>query len=453
MAQYANGTAMPNSNFLTTPGNSYDNYTTHKKISAEEQKVENQRKAEQLRAKLMAQRQNTPVKQLSRANTPAKPSSAAPQPKNISESADDEKQKLPSSDVYNLETLLAEGKAAAEAEMRQQNTAPILSQTEQAELTTTTLQPSNNILPVKPPQAEIEKAEMTMPSPEQASKPTSLVHPYYADLSIWLELTGYHDVEYRDSKLHTFKERKALEAEAARIQERLDKLRQDETTSAQALRNAPAHPTSAPTAAPPMPDTLPTGDTVRTLVSPTLTTNGTKRAHSPEPNQPTKARRDDTTDGFRIRGANDSPEGRAPQTRERPRGRSPHANAGLERRISYGNGRRLSEDFNARTAFKQEEERDASLERRQSYYKRESDTPAFNRNRQDHHFSRDASKTSYNARSRMNFHAFDARVDHSGAYREPPHHYRGSAALSLRKGGKSALPKRYDPNAKSTGCA
>ena len=66
--------------------------------------------------------------------------------------------------------------------------------------------------------------------PVQPKQAVDFTSPYYANLKPWLELTGYHNVEYRKSKLATHLERCELEQEAVRIANRLSKLQQDESS-------------------------------------------------------------------------------------------------------------------------------------------------------------------------------------------------------------------------------
>lgn len=340
--------------------------------NAEQRKTENQKKAADLRAKLIAQRQNTPVKGVSRPNTPSKIASA-PREELKSESKLQEmqsEQNDQSSDIFGLESLFAEGKAAAEAKMKQ---------SEQL-VTQERMAPSSEELAhAVPPTTNLDQDYVAVPPTTQnvANKSddpmwaTRLTDPYYSDLAIWLEVTGYHDVEYRDSKLRTYKERKALEEEAARIAQRLEKLKQAEQAEIASLRSATARPaTATQMARPPLPETMPSGSITQQTptnnsITSTTTPNGIKRAHSPEPVLAEKSiRRAAEPPSFRDRGPRDSNESRSVLTR---RGRSPPS-TGLERRISYPEARRSSDDFHHGLVHKTEP-RDPSLERRQAFYK------------------------------------------------------------------------------------
>ncbi|KAK3707573.1 hypothetical protein LTR37_012068 [Vermiconidia calcicola] len=430
--------------------------------TAEQKKADNQRKAQLLRAKLMAQRQNTPSKtQSSRANTPVTTMSSAPAPevkepaKNEENEQQEQKQQdEPSSDFLGLESLLAEGMAAAAAEAQikeQQNAAAAAAGLEQKAPTPPTTeqlpqqqQEQETQVPIQPQQQAQEPVQQGNQSPQPTKEPAKLTDAYYADLSIWLEITGYHDVEYRDSKLHTFKERKALEAEAARIQEQLEKLRQNEQATIESLRTAGAYQrTSAPNMPPALPAIMPAANgcvqTTANNVPPTPATNGVKRAHSPEPVQvSSKVRRPENTDtGFRIRGANDSPDTQNfPNVRGRQRSQSPAA--GLERRISYPEARRgsLNGYTAGRGATRGDDSRDPSLERRQNYYRRNEREAAAEGYREryepppHHPGGRETPRARY---STVN--VKPERGGPRGVYGYGDRQHRGSAGLDLRTGG------------------
>jgi hypothetical protein len=353
--------------------------------TAEEKKLENQKRAEILRAKLLAQRQNTPAKAhpppspapapsrpaLPASDTPSKaPPGAATQsaqkPNNVPSHQDtqqgneQQEQNLDdsSSDMNGLEALLAEGKAAADAKIA------ALAADEAARARSSpsphTRIPQNG---VGATHASLASRQPHQPPTKHPlpNRPTNLSDSYYADLAIWLELTGFHDVNFRNAKLRTYKERKSLEEEAARIQERLEKLRRDEQAEMQPWRmGTPVLATVM--APPPLPATLPPDD--KTVPPPT---NGVKRPRSSDSTQAEKnSRRREDNSGFRIRGANDSPEARSATTARRPRSPSP-----ADRRIGYppDSRRRSIDDRAARS-------RDSSLERRQSYYRRDGDAAA-----------------------------------------------------------------------------
>ena len=329
--------------------------------TAEERRAENQRKAELLRAQLIAKRQNTPLKTAApRAETPVVKAATPKPPEKTSAPTEGAQQK--ESDVFTfgsdgkvqgdalgLDTLIAEGRRAAEAKAHDQP--PALTNGHPAPA------PPNHVQGTRvPPQQETATRKDTPRTDNDSrskaaenARPQQLTDAYYADLPAWLDITGYHDIEYRNSKLRTYKERRALEEEKARIQAKLDQLNREEEAERAALRSATAHPASAnlPTA-PPLPATMPSADHATLSAVADRLINGTKRPHSPTPIEKNARRRDSpSTNGFRIRGANDSPT-------------SPRA---LERRISYPDARRRS--------FEDSRSRDPSLERRQAYYKRE----------------------------------------------------------------------------------
>ncbi len=438
-------------NFSTINNNKPQSATTP---HADAKKVENQLKAEQLRAKLMAQRQNTPLKQQSRANTPSKSSSVAPVPQSApqqkSKQIEAKEQQQPPEDVYGIADLLAEGKAAADkaaaARKMQQQPAKMQesSQPPKIDVPTKIVEPVQTQQQDMPPpnktqpRTAVSAAESrTAPAGPRPTRPNKVTDAYYADLPIWLEITGYHDVEFRTSKLRTFKERQSLEAEAARIQERLDKLHDDEQATITSIRTARAHST-APVQRPALPDVIPAPNATKQAQNTNhALVNGNKRAHSPDPTQTSKLRREDSTNGFRIRGANGSPDDRASTARGRLRSRSPASVGGpLERRTSYPDARRCSvDDRNSRTAPPRADARDLSLERRQTYYKRESDATAFDGFERDRHAPRTgrfSPRGGYQGRARLSYGGNIPRDDAPGNYQ----HYRGSANLDLRRGGK-----------------
>lgn len=415
-------------------GTTDNNADTSLTPTAEERKKENQRKAELLRAKLIAQRHFTPSGAASGSNTPLKSMAAPSEPKAEPEAEKTEALE-PSSDIFGLESLLAEGRAAAEAKMREQASA-------QPKLPTTAQKPPETQKSTTEPgtqNASPTTDQLTAAEPQRPTWAAKLTDAYYADLEIWLEITGYHDVEYRNSKLHTYKERRELEREAARIQERLQKLKEAEQANIVSIRTSKPPSTPAPQRHPPaLPAVMPSGDASNVrqtpVATPTPASNGVKRARSPEPvlaEKSTRAKLDQTmgSNGFRIRGANDSPEVRRP---------SP---AGLERRISYPDARR-------RSAGKAngDSSRDASLERRQNYYKPEAAPPAltpgppYGRDRYAGSYADREIDRGYDNRSRAGFSSVNRPTADGGrgGYRDYPQPYRGSAGLDLRRGGQSS---------------
>lgn len=338
----------------------------------DERKAENQRKADLLRAKLIAQRQNTPMKGMStsassRPDTPAQtpaPTSApkmheTSQPLPASVSAKPSEDQASSGDAHGIDELLAEGLAAAQAR-KQDDT------TKQSELHSP-VKTNGHVKTAKSAvqpnitanmTSEVAPVKASLNRQQEAAPPTSLVEPYYADLPAWLEFTGYHDLAYRTSKLGKYNERRQLEEEAARIHERLEMLRRDEQAEMEALRSNLSHPTTS-AAAPPLPSEMPSQDAAGAVG---ILTNGVKRLHSPGPNEKVSRRREEGSTGFRIRGANDSPSDSRP-----PRRTSPPPP--VDRRVTYPDARR-------RGSLDMPRSRDPSLERRQSFYRRDGDRPA-----------------------------------------------------------------------------
>ncbi|KAK5113318.1 hypothetical protein LTR85_010935 [Meristemomyces frigidus] len=393
--------------------------------AAEERKAENRRKADLLRAKLIAQRQNTPIKAISRPETPSRIPVAPVQPSNM---INEEESEQPSSDALGLESLLAEGRAAA-AKAAQQKAATALNGP-------TIKAPVPDPIPQSVPKPATDIQNIVQPTPittENNARPNVLSDPYYADLPAWLELTGYHDLAFRTSKLRTYKERKSLEEEAARINERLEKLRREEQAEMEALRSVTAHISSSQQGAPPpLPQTMPSADTaaMAAVANKVMNgTNGVKRPHSPQPSERINRRREDATPGFRIRGANDSPTDARPPTARR---QTPPP-LSIERRISYPEARRRSLDA--------PRSRDPSLERRQAYYKRDGERPpppsnGFSNPRYEQYPPRDARETprTYNRDNRGSNAPYSAsRPAYNRDYQQGS--YRGSAGLDLPKGG------------------
>lgn len=344
------------------------------------QKLENQRRAEVLRAKLIAVRQNTPIKpstpvptttkapvdaidssekapaiKVSHTQQPQQQQSktATPQQKEEEEDEEEEGEVKPTHkaneiDFEDLEALLAAGKAHADA------------QTAAAQHTKemTHVAPSTGNSPGGP--RDTEELELFPAKRQQLQQQHSstdrprvadLADVYYTDLVAWLEMTGYHDVEYRESKLRTYKERRALEDEAARIAEKLEKLRQAEQTEMQLLRMGTPGAKAPSMAPPPLP---------LSMVPPV---NGVKRARSPEHAPAEKRQRED--DGFRFRSGKELPDQHQAFTR-RPRSPTPAS----ERRGSYPDATRRSIDDRGLPGSRS---RDPSLERRSQYYRRDDD--------------------------------------------------------------------------------
>ncbi|KAM3416994.1 hypothetical protein BST61_g8577 [Cercospora zeina] len=396
-------------------------------------KLENQKRAEMLRAKLVAMRQNTPAKAtpppaLAPANTaptdtPTKSSSKpSPIPIKVSQrqqsiGSQKEQQRSAGSQQLlqiraesqekmadsDLEALLTAGKAQADAEM---------AATKQKELMLVpaenkALHKTNNSSSRPDVEAAgVEAAEQ--PAKHQttdASPSTNLAGSYYTDLAAWLDMTGYHDVDYRNSKLRTYKERKTLEEEAARIAEKLEQLRQAEQAEMQQMRIGTPNVSRPSMAPPPLPQYFASGQTTPQQI------NGTKRARSPESTPVAKRQREE--DGFRIRGAKDEPDLRPSSAR---RGRSP--SPGYERRVTYPEARRRS-SIDDRSSLSSRT-RDPSLDRRTQYYRRDD----------DRYSPRDGPRD-----ARLSSGTFNGPRSDRMTGREIASNYRPSAGLDLQKGG------------------
>lgn len=401
--------------------------------TAEQRRQENQKRAEQLRARLIANRQNTPI----RSNTPSNkiiPKSETPQENHMKQKMDNEvaskeeqsaeQQSEPSSDFFGIEALLREGKEAADAKARAEDSAKVAAgaPTDRlAEPVMAPIQQQEQSVPQEQQQANDKQNPAEAPQSNQTKTATHLETEYYADLAIWLEVTGYHDIDYRNSKLRTYKERKALEEEAARIQEKLEKLKQTEQAEMEGLRRS-VHPVATPSRPPPiLPPNMLAADEAKPSAKKS-TPNGVKRAHSPEPMQVEKnpRLREDANNGIRIRGANDGPQERVPHNRGRADsfndGRAVYPEA---RRPSFGDRRgRLS--------------RDPSLERRQAYYGREADG-ARGRERYDPFYPPPRENA---ARGRLSFSAVNVQPQERGyrdGYGGAP---RGIRDVDVGRGGK-----------------
>ncbi|KAK1092560.1 hypothetical protein LTR48_004121 [Friedmanniomyces endolithicus] len=324
--------------------------------SAAERKAENQRQADLLRARLLAKRNNTPLKPLPpRLGTPSNAPVVPPQPVIIPA------QQKPAAEVkhdvfqFAGDGVVVPAEHAAEAKAKEEAAAQTAGHAPEpipASINPVKSNVASEPMSKEPAQRAPVQIHHSPATAEKVQHSHILSDVYYTDLAVWLEYTGFHDVEYRTAKLHKHKARRALEAEAAKIQQQLDRLKREEEAEMQALRASVAHPISTPQTAPPLPSTMPSGDAATPATAANGVANGTKRPHSPTPaERSTKRFEEPPTNGFRIRGANDSPT--SPQD--------------LERRISYPDVRRRSLDAT--------KSRDPSLERRQAYYKRDGERP------------------------------------------------------------------------------
>jgi hypothetical protein len=339
-------------------------------------------------------------------------------------------------DDFGIESLLAEGKAAAEAKVARDNQAAAAAiaatmdpipfpniqhppaATALSNMEVDEVKPDSTLQrPTEPTQSVVSspqkpadpKQSNTVPNPH----PVNMSDPYYDDLSIWLEFTGYHDVQFRNSKLSTYKERRELEQEAARIAQKLEALKQAERADLESLRATTAHQnTTTQMAPPPLPSHMFTGEHRNHA-------NGLKRPHSPEPSAAEKASRkaNESASDFRIRGANEASAA------------SSHENGSpVHRRDSLPERRR---------SFNERHDRDPSLERRQQHYgSRAAPPPRVNGpGGQSQWASARDGPPPFNARERER----DGRAGFSAVNRvnraNGPAH--GNNGLDLRKGGQS----------------
>ncbi|USW52746.1 Putative YTH domain containing protein [Septoria linicola] len=379
-------------------------------------RLENQRRAEILRAKLLASRQNTPAKAATPAktappvDTPTKaPAKATPPPTQPpQQNGDMHIKRQESAAELDVEALLTASKAQADAEIAaaKEREVPASSPVyKSAPVVTNGMQrrhaKDKDLITGEPVRRhEQQSTESTPP----AKLSTNLADSYYTDLAAWLELTGYHDIDYRNSKLRTYKERRALEEEAARIAEKLEKLRQAEQAEMHQMRMSTPAVKMPDMAPPPLPQSI----------DPLPQLNGTKRGRSPETTSVEKRQREDN--GFRIRGVKESPDGRPMSYR---RGRSP--SPGYDRRMPYSDThRRSSVDERVPPGGRS---RDPSLERRAQYYRRDEDFPHY-----DHYTPREAV-------SRERYPLTNGPRSGRPGGREIAPNYRPSAGLELKKGG------------------
>ncbi|KAK6432229.1 hypothetical protein LTR95_011601 [Oleoguttula sp. CCFEE 5521] len=255
----------------------------------------------------------------------------------------------PSDDVMkDVTALIAEEEAAAKAKAVAAATAaqitkeqPVLPQKPVAatsravpHVSTSLSSRPQTVSRSSPTSAKVNGGET--PTPKSTGDPRNLTDPYYDDLAIWLEFTGYHDVTHRTAKLSTYKQRREIEKEQARLAKKLAELDQAEEANIAAVRTMPAHGVAAHFTPPPLPTMLPTG--LNGL------SNG-KRGHSPDILAPEKYPRRNEGNGFQFRGADDA---------------SRRPGSPSDRRNSFPDRRRSFEDTRAR---------DPSLERRQRSYR------------------------------------------------------------------------------------
>jgi hypothetical protein len=294
--------------------------------SEEQRKIEQQKQLEALRKRLLAKRggsarPDTPQKIPVKLNSQMQQHRMEQQENKAAANGADQH----INDDFGIESLLAEGKAAAEAKVARDNQAAAAATAATVDPIPSTIiryplaaaAPSNmeveEVMPDSTRQKPAEPTQSVVSSPQNPADPkqtntvsnthpVNMSDPYYDDLSIWLEFTGYHDFQFRNSKLSTYKQRRELEQEAARIAQKLEALRQAERADLESLRATTAHQnTATQMAPPPLPSHMPTGDHRNPA-------NGVKRPHSPEQSTAEKSRRkaNESASDFRIRGANEA---------------------------------------------------------------------------------------------------------------------------------------------------
>ena len=243
------------------------------------------KRAAELRAKLLAQRQRAAAHHLREAELNANGAATGKQT-NAAMETRNQKEFETGNDPFSVESLLTEGKNAEAAEGPDKNL-------------TSTARPSigpdqailSNLANDHHPQGAVSAPKQSVDRTkndyalqtqvEHLDPPTDLTHAYYTDLPLWLEITGYHDIDYRNSQLANIKERKRLEQDAARIAERLAKLNQDAKANISFKRPGPAVQPSCETQRPPLPAMMPSATAATAVAS-------IKRAHSPVELLPSK---------------------------------------------------------------------------------------------------------------------------------------------------------------------
>ena len=356
----ADFSAMLSNNVPATPTN-----------EEEQRKHDQQKQLDALRKKLLAKRggstrHDTPQKTPGNLNTQMPHHIMEQQENNATASGANQHV----NDDFGIESLLAEGKAAAEAKTARDNNAAAAAITATMDFNPFTIiqhpqaatAPSNmEVEDVKPENTRQKPADppQSVVSPQKAADPkhsnavsnahtVNMSDPYYDDLSVWLEFTGYHDVQFRNAKLSTYKQRLELEQEAARIAQKLEALKQAERADLESLRATTAHQNIATQMAPPpLPSHMPPGNYRNHA-------KGLKRPHSPELSTAEKASRkaNESASDFRIRGANEASVASS-ATMSHENGSPVHRRDSLPER---------------RRSVNERHERDPSLERRQQHY-------------------------------------------------------------------------------------
>jgi hypothetical protein len=252
----------------------------------ESQRSQNLNRAAELRARLLAQRQQQEATHASQQAEIATGGATTGKQTDATMEFGNQKAIDAPKDPFSVESLLAEGKTAAAAKGHEKNltsTAPPTAGQDQA-IPSGTTDGHNPRATVSPPKQSVERTNddhALHPRPEQPQPPTNLTDAYYANLPLWLEVTGYHDIEHRNSQLSNMKERKRLEQDAARIAERLAKLNQDAQVNVSFKHSMPTPQPGCEIRRHPLPAMMPSANAVPAVA-------GVKRAHSPVELLPSK---------------------------------------------------------------------------------------------------------------------------------------------------------------------
>ncbi|KAF2724797.1 hypothetical protein K431DRAFT_133024 [Polychaeton citri CBS 116435] len=358
----------PQTSLVAVNGHTVSVPSNEQTSSVEQKKLENQRRAEALRAKLLQQRQNAQINGKkngdSLAATPLKPSAThkpASSPVEMNTASPRANGKTFPSDALGVDAMMAEEKAKAETKIIASS---IVNQaaSERGEIPPHVTNNSSQFHTAQqaehrtPQQNETEIPSQARGSGINVGPPAS--ENYDPDLADWLSVTGYHNIQYRHAKLEGYrrreKEMKQVEAEMARLQQRLEELRKQDAAEKESMLSGAALMAVVNKMPPPI---LPSDVSQPTASSTGNTEPTQKRPRSVETNISMKVpRRGSST--FRIRG-------RYEETADRyqPNSRVPS----LERRISYPStsSRHGSDDSYAMAGSRS---RDPSLERRQDRY-------------------------------------------------------------------------------------
>lgn len=194
----------------------------------------------------------------------------------------DEQQSGPPNDPSGVDILLREGKDAAVLKTGGESRTGDMACAPTKKLTRfgdAFLQHQGNSTQQRPQDVNGEQKAVQAPHSEHGNTNSDI--DYYADLATWLDITKYHDVAYRDSRLSSSKERKLLEEEAARIEKKLKALQQNEQIGLDALPSS-AHSVTTQNGS--VSGLLDTSLGTKTALSTVdiAAPGGTKRARSPQ---------------------------------------------------------------------------------------------------------------------------------------------------------------------------